>query len=62
MSLLRQFERLQTRMDQLEAKLDLRDAGYADLDHLDSRELRERIADISGELGALGRRSKYVQD
>lgn len=53
MSLLRHFDRLQAMRDQLEAKLDLDDAGFSGLSHRARRDLRERISEISQEISEL---------
>lgn len=60
MSLLRHFDRLQTLRDQLEAKLDLDDAGLSGMGYRARRDLRERISEISSEISAL-ERSRFFQ-
>lgn len=60
MSLLRHFDRLQTLRDQLEAKLDLDDAGLSGMGYRARRDLRERISEISDEISAL-ERSRFFQ-
>jgi len=64
MSFQRHFERLQTMRDQLEAKLDLDDAGIlggSGMDYRARRDLRERISEISKEIFALEQRSRSFQ-
>lgn len=60
MSLIRHFDRLQTLRDQLEAKLDLDDAGFSRMGYRARCDLRERITEISQEISAL-ERSPYFQ-
>lgn len=60
MSLIRHFDRLQTLRDQLEAKLDLDDAGFSRMSYRARCDLRERITEISQEISAL-ERSPYFQ-
>ncbi len=60
MSLLRHFDRLQTMRDQLEAKLDLDDAGFSRMGYRARRDLYERISEISRQISAL-ERSSYFQ-
>ena len=60
MSLLGHFDRLQTMRDQLEAKLDLDDAGFSGMNYRARRDLRQRISEISQEISAL-ERSGYFQ-
>lgn len=63
MSLLRHFDRLQTMRDQLEAKLDLDDAGFSGgMDYRARRDLREHISEISEEIFALEQRSHNFQN
>ncbi|OBZ94979.1 hypothetical protein ADU59_14405 [Pararhizobium polonicum] len=61
MSLLRHFDRLQTMRDQLEAKLDLDDAGIlggGGMGYRARRALRDRISEISEEIFALEQRAR----
>jgi hypothetical protein len=59
MSLLRHFDRLQNMRDQLEAKLDLNDAGLCGMGYRERRDLRERISEISDEISALERSRSF---
>ncbi|WP_455269625.1 hypothetical protein [Rhizobium herbae] len=60
MSLLGHFDRLQALRDQLEAKLDLDDAGFSGMGYRARRDLRQRISEISQEISAL-QRSRYFE-
>ncbi len=65
MSLLSHFDRLQTMRDQLEAKLDLDEAGFSEsgrMDYRTRRDLRDRITEISEEIFALEQRSRGFQN
>ncbi|WP_244490132.1 hypothetical protein [Rhizobium sp. Root483D2] len=59
MSLLRHFDRLQNMRDQLEAKLDLNDAGLCGMGYRERRDLRARISEISDEISALERSRSF---
>ena len=50
MSLLRHFDRLQNMRDQLEAKLDLNDAGLCGMGYRERRDLRARISGATIEI------------
>ncbi len=63
MSWIRHFDRLQTMKDQLEAKLDLDDAGLsAGMGYRARRDLRDRISEISEEIFALEQRARCFQN
>lgn len=59
MSLRKHFDRLQTMRDQLEAKLDLDDAGFSGMGYRARRDLRARISEISQEISALERSRSF---
>ncbi len=59
MSLRKHFDRLQNMRDQLEAKLDLDDAGFSGMGYRARRDLRARIAEISQEISALERSRSF---
>ena len=63
MSWIRHFDRLQTMKDQLEAKLDLDDAGLSvGMGYRARRDLRDRISEISEEIFALEQRARCFQN